>query len=38
MSKEKKPKRNWLEIIKNLVGILAGVATIAYRVYQFLKG
>lgn len=38
MGDGKKPKRNWLEITKNIVGILAGLTTIAYRVYQFLKG
>ena len=36
MDKNKKP--NKLEILKNVVSILAGLATIAYRIYQFLKG
>lgn len=38
MGKEKKPKKNRLETLRNLVGIIAGLATIAYRIYQFIKG
>ena len=38
MGKEKKPKKNRLETIRNLVGILAGFTTIAYRIYQIIKG
>lgn len=38
MNKEKKPERNQLETIRNIISILAGLLTILYRIYQFLKG